>query len=271
MLFGAGAGGKSTADIEVLGDEGDAESCKASQKESKESERCAVPLRIGLVALDAPAAPTCPEGSSLVGKDCVRKNVVTQVDCPAGTKWDGSKCAASVDTSCARGLHFEAGRGCVPDAMAAAPTPGTHAAPTPAPQVATTPTALAPTPATPSGPLLCGRFQLLDAGNGINYSGTGLVRDTRTGLTWARFLSEGGMNQAAASAYCSRQQMRLPAKGEAESIAGSNRCTQAWPDSWFTWTSPAAAGQAWYVLDDGRTYDRDVDFRAPLSGALCVR
>ncbi|HQP38686.1 MAG TPA: hypothetical protein PLI95_26050 [Polyangiaceae bacterium] len=31
------------------------------------------------------------------------------VECPSGSKWDGSKCAASVDASCASGMHFEAG------------------------------------------------------------------------------------------------------------------------------------------------------------------
>jgi len=51
-LLGAGTGGKSSADVEVLGDEGDAEACRISQRESKESERCAVPLRIGLLAID---------------------------------------------------------------------------------------------------------------------------------------------------------------------------------------------------------------------------
>ena len=121
-VFAFGAGASSQADVEVLGDEGDAEACKASQKDAKENERCAVPLRVGLAALDAPAAPDCPEGSVLQGDKCVRKNVVTQVECPAGTKWDGSKCAASVDTTCANGLHFVQGRGCVAD-VAAAPAP----------------------------------------------------------------------------------------------------------------------------------------------------
>jgi hypothetical protein len=59
-VFGARAGGKSAADVEVIGDEGDADACKASQKDAKESDRCAVPLRVGLLALDQPRAPDPP-------------------------------------------------------------------------------------------------------------------------------------------------------------------------------------------------------------------
>lgn len=56
-LLGAGAGGKSNADVEVIGDEGNAEACTSSQKDGKESEQCAVPLRIGLLALVPVASP----------------------------------------------------------------------------------------------------------------------------------------------------------------------------------------------------------------------
>ena len=56
-LLGAGAGGKSMADVESLADEGSAEACKVSQAEAKENARCAVPLRIGLLALEGAAAP----------------------------------------------------------------------------------------------------------------------------------------------------------------------------------------------------------------------
>jgi hypothetical protein len=68
-LFGVGGGGKSTADVEVLGDEGNAEACKTSQIEGKENERCAVPLRIGLLAIDRgpspQASPPQPSRSAL--------------------------------------------------------------------------------------------------------------------------------------------------------------------------------------------------------------
>ncbi len=59
-LLGAGGGTRSAADVDVLSNEGDAEACTTSQKESKENVRCAVPLRIGLIALDAALAPLPP-------------------------------------------------------------------------------------------------------------------------------------------------------------------------------------------------------------------
>jgi hypothetical protein len=62
-LFGTGAGGKTASAVELLGDEGDADACRVSQRERREEDGCAVPLRIGLLALtadDAPAAPRPP-------------------------------------------------------------------------------------------------------------------------------------------------------------------------------------------------------------------
>ena len=71
-LFGVGAGAHSSADVDVLVSEGDAEACSVAQREGTESYRCAVPLRIGLEALDAPAKVSCPEGSTLQGDSCLR-------------------------------------------------------------------------------------------------------------------------------------------------------------------------------------------------------
>jgi formylglycine-generating enzyme required for sulfatase activity len=60
-LLGAGGGLKSSAAVESLGDEGSAEACKVSQEAAKENERCSVPLRIGLIALEGRAeAPPAP-------------------------------------------------------------------------------------------------------------------------------------------------------------------------------------------------------------------
>lgn len=72
-LFGVGAGVASSADVDVLSTEGDAEACAAAQREGTENYRCAVPLRIGLAALDAAAEAktSCPEGSTLQGDSCV--------------------------------------------------------------------------------------------------------------------------------------------------------------------------------------------------------
>jgi hypothetical protein len=51
-LFGAGAGGLSGAEVEILGDEGDADACRAAQRDGKESTLCTVPLRIGPLPID---------------------------------------------------------------------------------------------------------------------------------------------------------------------------------------------------------------------------
>lgn len=101
-----GGGAKHESAVEHLQHEGVAEACEEAQKKGLASGQCSVPLRVALMSLGE-----------------------AKVTCPAGTKWDGQKCAASVSTSCATGLHFEAGRGCVPDQAAAVtpPSPGTTA------------------------------------------------------------------------------------------------------------------------------------------------
>ena len=71
-LFGVGASASSSADVDVLSTEGDAQACAVAQREGIESYRCAVPLRIGLEALDAPAKVSCPEGSTLQGDRCLQ-------------------------------------------------------------------------------------------------------------------------------------------------------------------------------------------------------
>lgn len=65
-LLGASGGVKSSAAIESLGDEGSAEACKASQDGAKENERCAVPLRIGLLAIDRPAPEPGADSGAMV-------------------------------------------------------------------------------------------------------------------------------------------------------------------------------------------------------------
>ncbi len=131
-LLGAGGGLQSSAAVESLGDEGDAEACKTSQKDRVANDGCAVPLRIALIALDRAAAaaaraPSCPAGTEWDGAQCLGK----KVDCPAGTTWDGARCAGTA--SCAAGAHFEAGRGCVGDAVAAAAvSPPSRPSPAPA-------------------------------------------------------------------------------------------------------------------------------------------
>ena len=82
-VFGVGAEGESKAAGERLVSEGSAEACAEAQKTGKETKLCAVPLRVGLLALDGlasdgtgvaaappvPAAPQgpCPAGTARVG------------------------------------------------------------------------------------------------------------------------------------------------------------------------------------------------------------
>lgn len=76
----------------------------------------------------------CPAGTHFVkDKGCVAN--VARVECPGGTRFDGKKCVAIVDTSCPAGMHFVAGTGCVQGAAAApaAPAPSKKATNTDAP------------------------------------------------------------------------------------------------------------------------------------------
>lgn len=55
----------------------------------------------------------CPAGMHFVkNKGCVA-NVAPKVECPGGTRFEGGKCVAIIDTSCPAGMHFVAGTGCV--------------------------------------------------------------------------------------------------------------------------------------------------------------
>ena len=117
-----------------------------------------------------------------------------------------------------------------------------------------------------------GRYAVLEPGtSGDAKDGSGLVRDTRTGLTWMRHVyTTSGLTQAAAQGYCQRKGMRLPTKDEALGIAESNRETCAFPESWHTWTSTSAgSGQAWGVSHHGYTFASDVG--SVNSVVLCVR
>lgn len=121
-VFGAGGGASQQAGAEHVAEGGRGEACEEAQKDGKENTGCSVPLRVGLLAISGRAEGGCPSGSSFDGTQCVQKQVVTQVECPAGSKLENGRCIASVSTTCSAGLHFEAGRGCVPDATAAPPT-----------------------------------------------------------------------------------------------------------------------------------------------------
>ncbi|MFT3710723.1 MAG: hypothetical protein QM817_24125 [Archangium sp.] len=55
----------------------------------------------------------CPAGTHFVKDKGCQANVAAKVECPGGTRFDGKKCVAIVDTSCPAGMHFVAGTGCV--------------------------------------------------------------------------------------------------------------------------------------------------------------
>jgi outer membrane protein OmpA-like peptidoglycan-associated protein len=115
-LFGASAGVTSSADVDVLSSEGDAEACAVAQRDGTESYRCAVPLRIGLEALAAPAKVSCPEGSTLQGDTCLQ--IATDAAPPSAASAPLAPNAAPVPP---------------PAAAPSAPVASAPAAPNPAP------------------------------------------------------------------------------------------------------------------------------------------
>jgi formylglycine-generating enzyme required for sulfatase activity len=117
-VFGAGAGASQLASAERLADEGNPQACKEAQETAKASDKCDVPLRIGLLKLDGPVA-ACPDGATWDGAKCVQKQV--SIECPAGSSLQDGKCVARVSTSCSAGMHFVAGMGCVPDVVGPPP------------------------------------------------------------------------------------------------------------------------------------------------------
>ena len=122
-VFGvAGGGAKEGADVEHLQQAGDPDACKKAMMDGKESVFCDAPLRIALLPLGAPAAPSCPSGSTWDGTLCMRTQVVTQVQCPGAMNWNGSQCvgAASPANLAPAPQPAPSGRGC-PAGMASLP------------------------------------------------------------------------------------------------------------------------------------------------------
>jgi outer membrane protein OmpA-like peptidoglycan-associated protein len=140
-LFGLGAGANSSADVNVLSSEGDADACAIAQRDGTESYRCAVPLRIGLEALHAPAKVSCPEGSTLQGDKCLQ--IVT--DAPAASA------AAAGSASVASAAPAPSAAPAV-DASAVAPAlPAAPTSPAAPPAVASA-APVSPRPAPPAPP-----------------------------------------------------------------------------------------------------------------------
>jgi hypothetical protein len=118
-VFGAGGKVAGGSDAEHVAEEGTPEACDQAKASGERDKRCQVPLRIGLLPIEGRSAGGCPAGSTWDGKACVQTQVVTQISCPPGTTLSGNQCVGNVSTQCAAGLHFEAGKGCVPNGGAA--------------------------------------------------------------------------------------------------------------------------------------------------------
>jgi formylglycine-generating enzyme required for sulfatase activity len=83
-LFGVGTDLGQDRTAERLASEGNAKACQKAQEESTREAGCSVPLRIGLTPIAGRVAESCPPGSMWSGTECVARQVVTQVGCPAG-------------------------------------------------------------------------------------------------------------------------------------------------------------------------------------------
>ena len=94
-LLGAGGGLKSSAAVESLGDEGSAEACKVSQEAAKENERCSVPLRIGLIALEG-RAEAAPAPAAVARAESPRPVVAPAYVAPSPSPVGGAESGAMV-------------------------------------------------------------------------------------------------------------------------------------------------------------------------------
>ena len=133
-----------------------------------------------------------------------------------------------------------------------------------------------------SNGLECSRYRVSDPGTGTatggcpgtGCDGSGLVVDSRGGLTWLRFAyrpaSPQGQTLAQANSYCASRGMRLPTLTQAQGIAGgTNTCTAAWPAGWETWTSTTfGTTEAYVVSVGGLALRTGIIQSAPV---LCVR
>jgi hypothetical protein len=69
-IFGAGVGGRHETTTHVLDEEGDADQCEQSKKDSSENVGCATPLRLTLLALDGLAEDDQADAPRLARGDC---------------------------------------------------------------------------------------------------------------------------------------------------------------------------------------------------------
>ena len=96
-VLGAGAGGKTSSTFARLDSDGDARKCtNATLADRTPPDGCGALLRLELLAIGAARAPetACPEKTAWDGKECVRTEVVTRVECPPGATLQGEQCIA---------------------------------------------------------------------------------------------------------------------------------------------------------------------------------
>lgn len=112
--------GKSTLPkgVRPLAQAGAPAACTSATNEGKETAACAVPLRLGLLAIEGRAASGCPDGTTLEGESCVPRAALTEAGCPPGTKLTGAECTGTLASGCPAGTRFVGGYCVTPNADA---------------------------------------------------------------------------------------------------------------------------------------------------------
>ena len=93
---------------------------------------------------------------------------------------------------------------------------------------------------------------MLSVGTGFG-TGTGLVKDNTTGLTWMQFPAA-AVKYTAAVALCSAMggTWSLPPQAQAVAISGTAYDPCAFPADWDTWVQgETAGGEAYWVTNTG--------------------
>lgn len=127
---------------------------------------------------------------------------------------------------------------------------------------------------------LCGDYVVLEPGSGEcgldggGQDGSGLILDTRTGLTWMRnsYYPPNGLTWEEANTFCTDRGMRLPAYSHAEGIAGSQKDECAFPCGWDAWTAAFASGSWAYPSSVDSSGGATLYFNSAgiKRGVLCV-
>jgi hypothetical protein len=207
----AGAGGHMSQSQETLNRDGDPSSCTSSKPgDTNPPTGCGALLRIEVAAIGDSAAPTCPDGSTYNGVECVRSQVVTVAECPPATHWDGRACIANAAPPPPIAPAPAPAPAVTVAVAAPAPVPAPIPAPTPAP--AATPAPPPPPPAPPAS-----RFAFVEGG----------VQDGRSGLVWERRDAPRPLPWDDANAHCSRGGNRLPTQAELSEVISADASSGA--------------------------------------------